>query len=142
MGQTTDLAGKSEPDLRSPRDWSHACFVLTERVNTHALVHLGIFSSGVVSGFSRFWRGSSRCGWNRKDLFHCVPGTVPYQHHCRSAQRHIVLAQARTRKSGAGLPPLDLLMTDKLIRPLNKVLHIWRVGVTTVVLAPGQLAIE
>src|ERR1700757_1114938 len=31
---------------------------------------------------------------------------------------------------------------DRLIRPLNEVLHIWQIGVTTIMLPPGKLAVQ
>jgi len=103
MRQSTDPACKSKLIADPLSTGLIRAFSTAERVNTHALVHLGIFNSGVVSGFARFRRHSSRCGWNRKDLFYCVPGAVPYQHHCRPTQRHIALTQARAPKSSAGL---------------------------------------
>jgi hypothetical protein len=33
-------------------------------------------------------------------------------------------------------------MSDEFVGPLNEVLHIWGIGVTTVVLAPRELAIQ
>src|SRR6478735_860962 len=65
-------------------------------------------------------------------------------------QQSLVLRCCRSSYLLRGLlsndcPAVHLLrrrMADKLVGPLDEVLHVWCVGMSTIVLAPGKLALE